>query len=218
MGFPWLCPRARERAFGVHYEELRMCNLYSLTRAPEELRRAFRIMHDRTGNLPPLPDIFPDQLAPVVRTRRDGERELTMMRWGFPPPPALGTRPVTNVRNVKSPYWRGWLRPDFRCLVPATSFCEYTDSQPKVPHWFALGGARLPPALLSCRACLCDDLAKLHRAAELTPVWVPDQAHEAIRDLVRARLAAVRTLRQARQQLSGFLLRHGHHYNRPPGR
>ena len=58
------------------------------------------------------------------------------------------------------------------------------------------------------------NLAKLHRAGELTPVWVPDQAHEAIRDLVRARLAAVRTLRQARQQLSGFLLRQGHHYNR----
>ena len=61
------------------------------------------------------------------------------------------------------------------------------------------------------------NLAKLHRAGELTAVWVPDQAHEAIRDLVRARLAAVRTLRQARQQLSGFLLRHGHHYNRPAG-
>jgi transposase len=59
------------------------------------------------------------------------------------------------------------------------------------------------------------NLAKLHRAGQLTPVWVPDRTHEAIRDLVRARLAAVRTLRQARQQLSGFLLRHGHHYNRP---
>jgi transposase len=59
------------------------------------------------------------------------------------------------------------------------------------------------------------NLAKLHRAGELTPVWIPDPAHEAMRDLVRARLAAVRSLRQARQQLSGFLLRHGHHYNRP---
>jgi transposase len=58
-------------------------------------------------------------------------------------------------------------------------------------------------------------LATLHRAGELTQVWVPDQAHEAIRDLVRARQAAVRSLRQARQQLSGFLLRHGHHYQRP---
>ncbi len=59
------------------------------------------------------------------------------------------------------------------------------------------------------------NLAKLHRAGELTAVWVPDEAHEAIRDLVRARLAAVRTLREARQQLSGFLLRHGRHYSRP---
>jgi transposase len=59
------------------------------------------------------------------------------------------------------------------------------------------------------------NLARLHRAGELTPVWIPDQAHEAMRDLVRARQAAVRALRQARQQLSGFLLRHGHHYNRP---
>ena len=40
-------------------------------------------------------------------------------------------------------------------------------------------------------------------------------AHEAIRAIWCARLAAVRVLRQARQQLSGFLLRHGHHYNRP---
>jgi transposase len=59
------------------------------------------------------------------------------------------------------------------------------------------------------------NLARLHRAGELTAVWVPDPAHEALRDLVRARLAAVRALRQARQQLSGFLLRHGRHYNRP---
>ena len=59
------------------------------------------------------------------------------------------------------------------------------------------------------------NLAKQHLAGELTPVWVPDQAHEAIRDLVRARQAAVRTLRQARQQLSGFQLRHGRHYHRP---
>jgi hypothetical protein len=67
---------------------------------------------------------FPDTLAPVVRTARDGERELTMMRWGFPRPPNLGNAPVTNVRNLKSPYWRGWLKAEWRCLVPAASFCE----------------------------------------------------------------------------------------------
>jgi len=57
-------------------------------------------------------------------------------------------------------------------------------------------------------------LAKLHRAGELTPVWVPDQKHEAIRDLIRARHAAAREQRRARQQLRSFLLRHGHSYSR----
>jgi len=58
-------------------------------------------------------------------------------------------------------------------------------------------------------------LARLHRAGELTAVWVPDVGHEAMRDLVRARLDAVHALRRARQQLSGFLLRQGCHYGRP---
>jgi transposase len=51
-------------------------------------------------------------------------------------------------------------------------------------------------------------LARLHRAGELTAVWVPDPTHEAMRDLVRARTAAMETVRRARQQLQGFLLRH----------
>jgi transposase len=52
-------------------------------------------------------------------------------------------------------------------------------------------------------------LARLHRAGELTAVWVPDPTHEAMRDLIRARTAAMETVRRARQQLQGFLLRHG---------
>src|SRR6202045_2161885 len=51
-------------------------------------------------------------------------------------------------------------------------------------------------------------LAVLHRGGLLTGVWVPDAAHEAMRDLIRARLAAVRAGRTARQQSSAFLLRH----------
>jgi transposase len=58
-------------------------------------------------------------------------------------------------------------------------------------------------------------LAKLHRAGELTAVWVPDAAHEAMRDLVRARGTAVRVLTKARQHLTGFLLRHGKDYGGP---
>src|SRR5690242_21246351 len=52
-------------------------------------------------------------------------------------------------------------------------------------------------------------LARLHRAGELTEVWIPDPVHEAMRDLVRARTAAMGAVRRARQQLQGFLLRHG---------
>ena len=57
-------------------------------------------------------------------------------------------------------------------------------------------------------------LARLLRAGELTAVWVPDEGHEAMRDLVRARAAAVETLRVHRQQISAFMLKHGRVY--PP--
>jgi transposase len=56
------------------------------------------------------------------------------------------------------------------------------------------------------------NLAKLLRADELTAVWVPDQGHEAMRDLTRARETAVMDLRSKRQQVSAFLLRQGKHY------
>ena len=112
------------------------------------MRRLARTMRDSLGNQLRLPAIFPDQLAPVIRLDANGERTLDRLRWGFPrllklsAAGAAGNRPVTNVRKYASSYWRGWLKPGFRCLVPATSFCEYTDSQPKVPHWFALGDDR----------------------------------------------------------------------------
>jgi putative SOS response-associated peptidase YedK len=119
-----------------------MCNLYSMTKSRAAWTDYVRAMRDRTANQPPLPAIFPDQMAPVAAASKEGLREVTMMRWGFPPAGA-GKRPVTNVRNLKSSYWRAWLEnPRYRCVVPATSFVEYTDSQPKVAHWFALGDER----------------------------------------------------------------------------
>src|ERR1700675_760213 len=108
-----------------------MCNLYSLNKGQDEIGKFFRTVKDDTGNLPPLPGIFPDMMAPVVRNDGDGRR-LQMMRWGMPTPPkfvAAGGiyRGVTNVRNTQSAHWRRWMKPEFRCLVPATSFCEPTD-------------------------------------------------------------------------------------------
>ena len=59
-----------------------------------------------------------------------------------------------------------------------------------------------------------EKLARCHRAGELTAVWVPDAAHEALRDLVRAREAAKKDQLKARHRLGKFLLRHG---RRPEG-
>src|SRR3977135_1161945 len=57
------------------------------------------------------------------------------------------------------------------------------------------------------------NLAQLLRSGEWTAVWVPDRHHEAIRDLTRARGAAVLDLRRKRQQMSAFMLRQGLHYS-----
>ena len=101
-----------------------MCSLYSITTNQAAIIALFRVINRYVGNLQPMPGVFPDYPAPVVRNER-GERELTMMRWGMPPPPRAGGYPVTNIRNTTSPHWRGWLKPENRCLVPANSFAEY---------------------------------------------------------------------------------------------
>lgn len=126
-----------------------MCNLYSLTKGQQAIRELARAMRDVAGNLPPLPGVFPDYSAPIVRNAPDGVRELSMARWGLPSPVfALKGRNsdpgVTNVRNTTSPHWRRWLGVENRCVVPFTSFSENEaladGSHP--PVWFALDEAR----------------------------------------------------------------------------
>jgi putative SOS response-associated peptidase YedK len=86
--------------------------------------------------------VFPDYPAPIVRNTDHGS-ELVTMRWGMPPPPKFGGPPVTNIRNTSSPHWRGRLKPENRCLVPANSFAEYApepnpETKKKDVVWFAL--------------------------------------------------------------------------------
>ena len=124
-----------------------MCNLYSHTKGPKAIRDLAKAMggewKDSVGNLEPQPSIFPDQLAPVVRNNPEGGRELIKMRWGFPSPPQAKSKITTNVRNVKSNWWKPWLQEGHRCLVPVTSFCEYDWRSGKaVPTWFAQDDTR----------------------------------------------------------------------------
>jgi SOS response associated peptidase (SRAP) len=117
-----------------------MCNLYSITTNQAAIAALFRVVNRYVGNLPPMPGVFPDYPAPVVRSIGT-EHQLTMMRWGMPRP-QFGGPPVTNIRNTSSPHWRGWLKPENRRLVPANSFVEYApESNPEIKKdvvWFEL--------------------------------------------------------------------------------
>jgi putative SOS response-associated peptidase YedK len=145
-----------------------MCNLYSITKSQTAIIEFTRAMKDSTGNLPPMPGIFPDYRAPVV-ANKDGLRELCMMRWGMPSSqlaqmqsakkragkldakgksydfkellrmePDSGT---TNIRNAGSKHWKRWLGVENRCVVPFTSFSEFNKAEGG-DIWFALDDGR----------------------------------------------------------------------------
>jgi putative SOS response-associated peptidase YedK len=135
-----------------------MCNLYSQTKSQDAMRHVFETSDafdedtdfaDDTGNLPPMPGIYPDYAAPIIRRDAVGLR-LTLARWGMPTPPVYleGKRTdpgVTNVRRLDSAHWRRWLGVEYRCLVPFTSFSEI-DTRPGAPRnhqiWFAFDASR----------------------------------------------------------------------------
>jgi putative SOS response-associated peptidase YedK len=127
-----------------------MCNLYSMTTTHEAMRRLFKAATAGTNST--CPGIYPDKQAPIVRRIASGEREIIGARWGMPTPPAflkpgVIDRGVINIRNTNSPHWRAWMKLEFRCLVPVTSFCEPTDTADpvtgkKVWMWVAIDNSR----------------------------------------------------------------------------
>jgi putative SOS response-associated peptidase YedK len=145
-----------------------MCNLYSITTNQAAIIALFRVVNRHVGNLAPMPGVFPDYKAPIVRTGGDG-RELVTARWGMPSSskammdatkkraeklqakgksvdfkellrmePDGGT---TNIRNVKSKHWTRWLGVENRCVVPFNSFSEFNKAEGG-DIWFALDETR----------------------------------------------------------------------------
>lgn len=117
-----------------------MCNLYAMTATIDEMRRLFGPFGGDTANLPPFDEIYPGKPAPVLRRDSGSGLALEMMTWGFPGPAAARGRPVTNVRNLDSPFWRSAIaNPERRCIVPVTRFCEWTgEAGSKRKIWFGM--------------------------------------------------------------------------------
>jgi len=128
----------------------------------------FRVMNRYVGNLAPIPGVFPDYKAPIVRNGAEG-RELATARWGMPSSQhalmeatkkraaklEANGKPVdfkqllrmepdggtTNIRNVKSKHWTRWLGAEHRCVVPFNSFSEFNKAEGG-DIWFALDETR----------------------------------------------------------------------------
>lgn len=122
------------------------------------------------GNFGPMPAIFPDYSAPIMRMQPDGTLRLEVARWGMPSSKKaifeaatkraeklrakgkvvdfdelLRMEPdggTTNVRRTESRHWWPWLGPENRCLVPFTAFNEPDQINRGESAWFALGEDR----------------------------------------------------------------------------
>src|SRR6266480_2514519 len=145
-----------------------MCNLYSITTNQAAIIALFRVVNRYVGNLAPMPGVFPDYEAPIVRNGDDG-RELAMARWGMPSSQHALMEPTkkraakleakgkpvdfkrllrmepdggtTNIRNVKSKHWTRWLGAENRCVVSFNSFSEFSKAEGG-DVWFALDETR----------------------------------------------------------------------------
>jgi hypothetical protein len=96
--------RAIRRQHRGRVNDSLVCNLYSITTNQVAVIALFRVIN----RYAPIPGVFPDYPAPVIRNAEAG-REMTLMRWGMPPPSRTDGPPVTNICNTSSP----------RCMVEA---------------------------------------------------------------------------------------------------
>lgn len=128
-----------------------MCNLYEHRGREAQMALVARALQG-VLELDPPQRVYPRYDAFVIR-REGGERVLDCMSWGI-----LTTikgksgkpivKPVTNVRNLASPFWRSTIaRPEQRCLVPFTAFAEPRpgkDAEGRPAQWwFTVPGAEL---------------------------------------------------------------------------
>jgi putative SOS response-associated peptidase YedK len=181
-----------------------MCNRFRMTASRIELLKRFSIDGEAEidpVSLPPA-ELFPKRPVWVVRSEA-GAARLDVMTWGFPPP-ATARAPVTNVRNLASPFWRTALAtPARRCLVAVTEFCEW-EGEPgaKLARWFSVpsqpifafaGVWRPTDSGPACAFLTCDPnplVAAVHPKAMPVILHPDDYARWLTGDFTEARLLA----------------------------
>lgn len=117
-----------------------MCNLYKVRTTAQEMARLFDAIPDPMSQIAVEKDyVAPGKPGHIVREEQ-GQRLLSAMSWGFP----FQGKPVTNVRNYTSPFWKSALaNPARRCLVPVTEFQEWSvapmpGTGKKKAFWFSV--------------------------------------------------------------------------------
>ncbi|CAN5118574.1 SOS response-associated peptidase family protein [soil metagenome] len=117
-----------------------MCNLYNIKVTRLEFNEYFQANDDRRNEVEVKKDyVSPGKPGYVVREEA-GQRVLSSMVWGFP----FNGKPVTNVRNYTSPFWKSALmNNERRCLVPVTEFQEWSvepipETGKKKAYWFSV--------------------------------------------------------------------------------
>ena len=115
-----------------------MCGRYSITTAPEAMRRLFKFTND-TPNLRPNYNCAPTQALPVVRLNAEGDRELVTLKWGLIPFWAKDSKIAYSTINARAetvvhkPAFRAAFKAR-RCLVPADGFYEWQPGEKKQPY------------------------------------------------------------------------------------
>jgi putative SOS response-associated peptidase YedK len=113
-----------------------LCNRARGKFEPETLREKFGAKWGPQIPNSPTIELYPKAAAPVIRSV-ETQRIIDIMQWDV-----LGGQapwPMTNVRNLGLPQWRALAaKPENRCLVPLTEFCEWTADK------FDLGDGKKP--------------------------------------------------------------------------
>jgi len=168
-----------------------MCNLYSTKASRDEVRAFFQTTDDWQRPIEQTKDYTAPGKPGLVVRDEDGRRVLDTMSWGFP----FQGKPITNVRNYTSPFWRSALQdPARRCLVPVTRFQEWSvEPDPvtgkKRPYWFRLPSRPIfafagiwrpaePAPFFSFLTCGYDGDPSAHAVGAIHPKAIPVILHE----------------------------------------